>query len=80
MTTRRAGEKNDQGVRWESDGGGEFAIEMVEKTTRGTEIVLHLREGQDDLLSGQKIRSIIRKYSDHIVQPILMKKESHVLK
>ncbi len=75
VTTRRAGEKTDQGVRWESDGGGEFAIEMVEKAARGTEIVLHLREGQDDLLSGQKIRAIIRKYSDHIVQPILMKKE-----
>ena len=75
VTTRRAGEKTDQGVRWESDGGGEFAIEMVEKAARGTEIVLHLREGQDDLLSGQKIRAIIRKYSDHIVQPILMKQE-----
>lgn len=75
VTTRRAGEKTDQGVRWESDGGGEFAIEMVEKAARGTEIVLHLREGQDDLLAGHKIRSIIRKYSDHIVQPILMKKE-----
>ncbi|MEI7842542.1 MAG: molecular chaperone HtpG [Gallionellaceae bacterium] len=75
VITRRAGEKTDQGVRWESDGGGEFDIEMVEKATRGTEIVLHLREGQDDLLSGTKIRSIIRKYSDHIVQPIVMKKE-----
>ena len=75
VVTRRAGEKTDQGVRWESDGGGEFAIEMVDKATRGTEITLHLREGQDDLLSGHKLRSIIRKYSDHIVQPILMKKE-----
>ncbi len=75
VTTRRAGEKTDQGVRWESDGGGEFVIEMVDEAARGTEIVLHLREGQDDLLSGQKIRAIIRKYSDHIVQPILMKKE-----
>jgi len=75
VTTRRAGEKSDQGVRWESDGSGEFTIEMIEKASRGTEIVLHLREGQDDLLSGQKIRSIIRKYSDHIVQPIVMKKE-----
>jgi molecular chaperone HtpG len=75
VTTRRAGEKTDQGVRWESDGSGEFSIEMVEKISRGTEIVLHLREGQDDLLSGSKIRSIIRKYSDHIVQPIVMKKE-----
>jgi len=75
VTTRRAGESIDQGVRWESDGGGEFAIEMIERAERGTQIVLHLREGQDDLLDGQKIRTIIRKYSDHIVQPILMKKE-----
>ena len=78
VTTRRAGEKADQGVRWESDGGGEFAIEMVEKAARGTTITLHLRDGQDDLLDGTKIRSIIRKYSDHIVQPILMKKEEWV--
>ena len=75
VTTRRAGETTDQGVSWESDGGGEFSIEMVEKTGRGTTIVLHLREDQDDLLAGHKIRSIIRKYSDHIVQPIVMKKE-----
>lgn len=75
VTTRRAGENADQGVRWESDGGGEFEIEMVEKASRGTEIVLHLRAEQDDLLSGIKLRSIIRKYSDHVVQPILMQKE-----
>ena len=73
--TRRAGEKPDQGVRWESDGGGEYAVEMVEKPDRGTVITLHLREGQEDLLSGSRLRSIIRKYSDHIVQPIFMKKE-----
>ncbi|MFZ5503090.1 MAG: molecular chaperone HtpG [Pseudomonadota bacterium] len=75
VVTRRAGENADQGVRWESDGGGEFDIEMVEKATRGTEITLHLREGQDDLLAGHKLREIVRKYSNHIVQPILMKKE-----
>ena len=75
VVTRRAGEKADQGVRWESDGGGEFAIEMVEKAARGTEITLHLREGQDDLLAGYKLREIVKKYSNHIVQPILMKKE-----
>ena len=75
VATRRAGEKADQGVRWESDGGGEFSIEMLDKPARGTEITLHLRADQDDLLSGHKIRSIIHKYSDHIVQPILMKKE-----
>src|SRR5574338_1285801 len=73
--TRRAGETPDQGVRWESDGGGEFAVEMAEKPGHGTEIELHLREGQDDLLNGTKLRSIIRRYSDHIVQPILMPKE-----
>src|SRR3990170_1598106 len=65
VLTRRAGEKTDQGVSWESDGGGEFIIEMVEKPARGTTITLHLRADQDDLLNGQKLRSIIRKYSDH---------------
>jgi molecular chaperone HtpG len=73
--TRRAGEQPAQGVRWESDGGGEFSIEMAAKGSRGTEVTLHLREGQDDLLSGTRLRSIVRRYSDHIVQPILMKKE-----
>jgi molecular chaperone HtpG len=75
VTTRRAGEQADQGVYWESDGGGEFTIEMSDKPARGTDITLHLRADQDDLLNGQKIRSIIHKYSDHIVQPIVMKKE-----
>ncbi|RTL49469.1 MAG: molecular chaperone HtpG [Rhodocyclaceae bacterium] len=76
VVTRRAGEQPGQGVRWESEGAGEFSIEMVDKAERGTEITLHLREDQDDLLSGSKLRSIIHKYSDHIVQPILMKKET----
>ncbi|HLW11692.1 MAG TPA: molecular chaperone HtpG, partial [Casimicrobiaceae bacterium] len=75
VSTRRAGEAANQGVRWESDGGGEFAIEMGDKPAHGTTITLHLREGQDDLLSGTKLRSIIHRYSDHIVQPILMPKE-----
>lgn len=75
VITRRAGETSKQAVRWESDGGGEFDIEMVEKASRGTSITLHLREEQDDLLSGSRLRGIIHKYSDHIVQPILMKKE-----
>lgn len=75
VITRRAGESADQGVHWESDGGGEFSIEMVGKIERGTSIILHLRADQNDLLSGHKLRSIIHKYSDHIVQPIVMKKE-----
>ena len=75
VRSRRAGEQADQGVVWESDGGGEFTIEMAEQAERGTSITLHLRDDQGDLLSGQKLRSIIHKYSDHIVQPIVMFKE-----
>jgi len=75
VVTRRAGLAADQGVRWESEGAGEFSIEMADKPARGTEITLHLKEGQDDLISGWKLREIIRRYSDHIVQPIVMKKE-----
>lgn len=75
VVTRRAGLAADQGVRWESEGAGEFSIEMIDRPARGTEITLHLKEGQDDLLSGWKLRQIIRKYSDHIVQPIVMQKE-----
>jgi len=75
VVTRRAGVAADQAVKWESEGAGEFTLEMVEKAARGTEITLHLKEGQDDLLSAWKLKSIIRKYSDHIVQPIVMKGE-----
>jgi len=75
VTTRRAGLPASEGVRWESDGSGEFTVEAVEKADRGTEIVLHLRAEQEDLADGQKLREIIRRYSDHIVQPILMPKE-----
>jgi molecular chaperone HtpG len=75
VTTRRAGLPAGDGVRWESDGTGEYTLEPVERPTRGTEIVLHLRESEDDLLSGYRLRSIIAKYSDHISLPILMPKE-----
>ncbi|MDP1734593.1 MAG: molecular chaperone HtpG [Sulfuritalea sp.] len=79
VLTRRAGAEANQGVRWNCDQGaegtGEFTIEMVDRPVRGTEITLHLKEGQDDLLSAWKLKSIIRKYSDHIVQPIMMKGE-----
>ncbi|MCX7898014.1 MAG: molecular chaperone HtpG [Rhodocyclaceae bacterium] len=75
VRSRRAGERPDQGVEWVSDGGGSFTVRMIERPARGTEIVLHLREGQDELLSGWKLRALIRKYSDHIMQPIRMRKE-----
>jgi len=75
LTSRRAGMGAEHGVRWESDGQGDYTLETVDKPGRGTEVVLHLREGEDELLSGYRLREILRKYSDHITLPILMKKE-----
>ncbi len=75
VVSRRAGLETGQAVKWESAGEGEFTVEMVEKATRGTEVTLRLREGEDEFLSGWKLRQTIRKYSDHITLPILMKKE-----
>lgn len=75
LITRRAGLTPEHGVRWESGGEGEYTLETVEKADRGTQVILHLREGEDDLLNGWRLRSIIRKYSDHITLPIVMKKE-----
>ena len=74
LTTRRAGLTAEHGVRWESEGAGDYTLETVEKPGRGTEIVLHLREGEDEFLSDWKIKSVIRTYSDHITLPIVMKK------
>jgi molecular chaperone HtpG len=75
LTTRRAGLTAEHGVRWESSGEGEYTVETVRKETRGTDVVLHLRPEEDDLLSGLRLREILRKYSDHVTRPILMKKE-----
>jgi molecular chaperone HtpG len=75
MTTRRAGLEPGDGVRWESDGKGEYTLETIERPDRGTTIVLQLREGEDDLLNGYRLRSIIQKYSDHISLPIMMATE-----
>ncbi|GLY75925.1 molecular chaperone HtpG [Actinoallomurus iriomotensis] len=72
LTTRRAGLSAEEGVRWESDGRGEYALETVERPRRGTELVLHLREGEDDLLNHHRLLTIIQKYSDHISLPIVM--------
>ena len=74
LTTRRAGLGAEHGVRWESAGEGDYTLETVDKPQRGTEITLHLREGEDEFLSDWKLKSIIRKYSDHILLPIVMKK------
>ncbi len=70
LTTRRAG--HDQGVRWESDGRGEYTLQQAEVADRGTTIELHLRDGEDELLNEYRLRSIISKYSDHVSLPIYL--------
>ncbi|MCX7893583.1 MAG: molecular chaperone HtpG [Burkholderiales bacterium] len=72
VLTRRAGLPADRAVRWESAGEGEYTIEAVEKPGRGTEVILHLREGEDEFLSEFRLKHLVRKYSDHIAVPILM--------
>jgi molecular chaperone HtpG len=75
LVTRRAGLGPEHGVRWESTGEGGFTIETADKPARGTDITLHLRPEEDELLSSYRLRDILKKYSDHIAIPILMKKE-----
>lgn len=70
LSTRRADAQ--EGVRWESSGEGDYTIESIDKATRGTDIVLHLRQDEDELLSDWRLKQIIQKYSDHIALPIEM--------
>jgi molecular chaperone HtpG len=75
LTTRRAGLPAEEGVRWESDGKGEFTIQNVPRKLRGTEIVLHLKDDEKEFAESYRLRHIIHKYSDHITFPIWMPKE-----
>ena len=76
VESRRAGVAITEGVRWSSEGTGDFEVETITRETRGTDVILHLREGEDEFLSTWKLKSIISKYSDHISLPVLMRKES----
>ncbi len=76
LETRKAGHDHSDGVRWESSGEGDYTLETIDRPARGTSVTLHLREGEDEFLDGWKLRAIIRKFSDHISIPIVMKKES----
>ena len=76
VLTRKAGAAAAEGVKWESSGEGDYSVETIEKPSRGTEVILHLRPEEDELLSTARVREILRRYSDHITVPILMKKES----
>ena len=75
VESRRAGLPAEEGVRWSSEGAGDFEIEPITRAERGTSVTLHLREGEEEFLSSWKLRSIVSKYSDHISLPILMQKE-----
>jgi molecular chaperone HtpG len=75
VESRRAGADHSEGVRWISGGTGEFEVEQIEKASRGTDIILHLRDDALDYLQRDKVKQIINKYSDHISLPIQMNKE-----
>ncbi|MDT9002191.1 molecular chaperone HtpG [Paucibacter sp. APW11] len=75
VETRRAGLKAEEGVRWSSEGTGDYEVETITKPGRGTDVILHLREGEEEFLKTWRLKSVISKYSDHISLPILMRKE-----
>jgi molecular chaperone HtpG len=75
VETRRAGAGAEEGVRWSSEGTGDFEVETITRPQRGTDVILHLREGEEEFLSAWKLKSIIGKYSDHISLPALMPKQ-----
>ncbi|MBF0582827.1 MAG: molecular chaperone HtpG [Magnetococcales bacterium] len=77
VLSRRAGDAVEQGVRWESAGDGEYSLETVEKAEHGTEVILHLRADEKEFLDNWRLRSVIRKFSDHVSWPIMMPVESH---
>ena len=76
VETRRAGAPAAEGVRWSSTGSGDFEVETIERAERGTDVILHLREGEEEFLSAWKLKSIIGKYSDHLNLPVLMRKQT----
>ncbi|MGB3268862.1 MAG: molecular chaperone HtpG [Rhodanobacter sp.] len=72
VITRRADAPESEGVKWESDGKGEYSLEQVEQAERGTAVILHLKADEDEFLKGWQLKSLIRKYSDHVAFPIRM--------
>ena len=75
VESRRAGLKAEEAVRWSSTGTGDFEVETITQSERGTKIILHLRDDAEEYLSAWKLKSVINKYSDHISLPIRMRKE-----
>jgi molecular chaperone HtpG len=79
VSTRKAGVPEEQGVRWESDGQGEYTVHTIPRKRRGTEVVLHLRKDHQDLADGFRLRDIVHRYSDHISLPIRMPKQGEAV-
>lgn len=77
VKTRKAGLTAEEGVCWESKGEGDYTIENIELEHRGTQVILHLKEADEEFLSGLRLRNIVSKYSDHISVPVYMKKEPY---
>ncbi|MBN4050583.1 molecular chaperone HtpG [Gammaproteobacteria bacterium AH-315-M22] len=75
VLTRRAGQDADTAISWQSKGDGEYTLENIEREARGTEVILHIRKDMDEFLESMRLQTIVRKYSDHISLPILMKKD-----
>jgi len=75
VLSRRADQPAGEGVKWESDGKGEYSLSQVDLPERGTAVILHLKADEDEFLKGWELRSLIRKYSDHVAFPIRMPKE-----
>ncbi|MFT5307401.1 MAG: molecular chaperone HtpG [Thalassolituus oleivorans] len=76
VETRRVGEDAANAVRWESAGEGEFSLENIEKAERGTRIVLHLKEGEEEFADSFRLQSLIKKYSDHIAIPVFVQADA----
>jgi molecular chaperone HtpG len=72
VITRKAGDDASQGVRWTSDGGGEYTLEDIEKSSHGTEVILHLKKDEKEFLNSWTLKSLVGRYSDHIGFPIRM--------
>ncbi len=75
VNTRKAGQPLSEGVRWESAGRGDYTVETIDKADRGTEIILHLKPGEEEFLNAMRLQHIVKKYSDHIELPIVMDTE-----
>lgn len=77
VLTRRAGASASEAVHWSSTGEADYTVEPTEKASRGTSVILHLKKGEEEFADGWRLRSIIKKYSDHISLPIIMQKEQY---